>query len=253
MGTLGNYNNNKDKENYQPSVYSRYSFSNTESEIDATKLGATFWNGLLKLSIAPFNASVERFDYDNEGSIYLSPYKAKMFAEELKLFLKDKSSYNNMGVTSGKGMISISNGVELTGKVVPMIIIMIINEDGGVESEYVYEIKTDYHYAIRNFSEKDTKFDKVAYEDLEILMLIDLLEEYYKSSSGAYAYSNIDQGRFNNSRINTKLDSICSELGIEYGGNSYNKGGTNRSVFDKEESTTRYSSSTIDDIESQMG
>lgn len=250
MGTLGNYNNNKNKENYQPSVYSRYSFSNTESEIDATKLGATFWNGLLKLSIAPFNASTERFDYDNEGSIYLSPYKAKMFAEELKLFLNNKSEYNNMGVTSGKGIISISNGIELTGKVIPIIIIRIITDDGSVESEYVYEVKTDYHYAIRNFDEKTIKFDKVAYEDLEIIMLIDLLEEYCKSSSGAYAYSNIDQGRFNNSRINTKLDSICSELGIEYGNG--NKGKGNRSVFDKEQPNTRYSSTTLDDIENQM-
>lgn len=252
MGSLGNYNNNKKQENFQPSVYSRYVFSNTQSEVDATKLGATFWNGLLKLSVAPFNAQTERFDYDNEGSVYLSPYKAKMFAEELKLFLSDKNAYGNMGVTSGKGMISVSNGKELTGKIIPLLIIRIINEDGSVESEYVYEFKLDYHYAIRDFNEKDVGFDKVVYEDLEISMLVDLLEEYYKSSSGAYAYANIDQGRFNNSRINTKLDSICSELGIEYGNKGGNKGGGSRSVFDKGETTQRYSPSTLDDIENQM-
>ena len=246
-------NNKRDYEKKKsPTLYSKYSFSNQESELDPTKLNFTFWNGLLKIAIAPLKPGTNEYDYDNAGAIYITYYKAKLLADEISLFMNDPETYNNLGVPSGTGLISISNGKDLTGKVTPCLIIRQINAEGKASATYLYEFRREHHYTIRNYNESDSSFDKIYNNDLEIELLRRILLDYYQSINGAYAYSVIDYNKFNNSRINTKLDSIAEKLGISYTyNNSNNNRKSNKSVFDKVEGRN-YSVSDIDDIENQM-
>lgn len=242
-------NNKKDYDNKKnPTVYSRFSLANSESTIDPSKLGASFWNGLLKLSISPSKPGTQEYDHDNAGAVHLSHFKAKLFADEIALFLQNPETYANQGVPSGAGLVSITNGKELTGKLNPCLVIRKISEDGKIESTYVYEFKNNYHYAIRNYDDKDNSFDKIYNNNLELQLLHTLLTEYYTSVNGAMAYSVIDYGRFDNSRVNTKLDSIAEKLGVEYGGKSGGNKRSSSSVFDKKEGRN-YS---IEDLDGDM-
>lgn len=243
------YENNKKNKGYQPNVYSRYVLANSESPIDPSKASFTFWNGLLKVAVAPFIESKSEYDYDNEGAVYLSHFKAKALLEDLKVFIKDMEKINSVGVPTKDGLLSVSNGIEIHGELKPCIIIRKLDEDGSVKSSYMYEFKSSYHYTIRNFEEGGS-FDKIFHDNLELLLFMDLLDEYYRATSGAYAYSNMDYGRFGNSIMNTKLDSIAEKLGIEYKGKKNyggNKGKSN-SVFDGAKGRS-YESKGLDDID----
>ena len=69
---LGDTYNNNERKNYSPSVTSGYRFSNPESAIDKTSLSFTFWNKLLKVSIAP------RKETEGDTNIFIYPgYKFK--------------------------------------------------------------------------------------------------------------------------------------------------------------------------------
>lgn len=242
-------NNKKDADKRRsPTVYSKYGFGNKESKLDPTKLSITYWNGLLKLSIAPSIPNTQNFDYEKEGAIYLTHIKAKMFIDEIDIFLNDPNTYNNVGVSTNTGLVYISNGKEFGGSVVPCLLIRLMDEDGKITGSFLYEFKEDYHYTIRNFNEEDITFDKIYNNLLEIELLRSLLYDYYTAMSGAVAYSVQEYGKYDNSRTHTKLDSIAEKLGISYK-KIYNK--PNVSVFDKAEGRS-YNATDLDDIENQM-
>lgn len=246
-------NNNKDKSKSSPVVYSSYKMSNTESKVDTTGLASSFWNNMLKISITPMkeNEGKWTFDQDNEISVYLTHTKARILFLELQEFLANPQAYNNMGVTTGAGLISISNGKEFAVNC-PCLVIRKLSSEGVVESSAAYQFKEDYHKSIRNFDEKTLDYDAIMYNNLEINQLMTLLETYYEAMTGAIAYSVIDQSKYNNSRINTKLDSVCDKLGIEYGGGKYSNKQQSTSIFNTKE-PRNFNRSTIDDIESQIG
>ena len=52
-------------------------------------------------------------------------------------------------------------------------------------------------------------------DDVELDMLIIVLDEYIKAITGATAYTVMDMGRFDYSRINTKIELVMNKLGIE--------------------------------------
>lgn len=262
MALGDNYNNNK--KNYSPSVYSQYKFNNIESAIDKTTLAPSFWNSMLKISIAPMKGNdpnnVE-FDYDNGINIYLNHTKARMLYQEICKFQENPEQFNNVGVPSGAGLITITNGKEF-GKNATCIVIRKLNsETGAVESSFAYEFKSDYHYSIRNFDESNNGFDKVYYNELELEQFKMLLTSYYESMTGAVAYSVIDNMKYDMSRINTKLNSVAEKLGVSYGKGNKGTGGNN-SYFNQangnnqsnntSNSGSSYSAATYDDIMSQM-
>ena len=225
-----NYDNNKKTTTvYDPSVYSPYKMNNAEGSIDQTCLSFTFWNNSLKISIAPRkqtsgNDGQVYFDYDNGTSIYLNHSKARIFAEELKLFITDPIRYNNSGVPSGQGLITVSNGVEF-GSESPVIVIRKISETGETISAFAYQTKGDYYFSVRNFKE-DGSFEKdtESYKYFEILQLITILEEFYKASTCAVAYTVIDQLKYEHTRQRNLLQTISNKLGIEGNNNSNSNG-----------------------------
>ncbi len=250
------YNNNKydRKVNNDPTVYSAYKMSNTEG-LDPSQLNITFWNSTLKISISPKKNTPNgeiAYDHDNSASIYLSHTKARILAEEIIAFKNGK--INNVSVDTPKGVISISNGKEFGVNSTFLVIRTFDTENNAVASSYAYEFKKDYHYGIRNFDEKNLDdFEKIYYNDLELDQFLTLLTEYYTAMSGAVAFTVVDQLKYNNSRVNTKLDSIAMKLGVEWnnGANKSSNGGNRSSFFSNKEpnGSSAFKSGSIADLE----
>lgn len=225
--SLGNNYDNTKKSNtvYDPSVYSPYKMNNAEGTVDKTCISFTFWNNSLKVTIAPKKQSSDGqvfFDYENGTSIYLNHTKARILAEEMKKFLSDPVTYDNSGVPSGQGLITISRGTEFNSPS-PLIIIRKVAENGEIMSSFAYETKSDYYFAVRGYTEKgDFEKDTQSYQNLEILQFITLLEEFYKASTCAVAYTVIDQMKYEHNRQRTVLNSIASKLGVDYNGGGNN-------------------------------
>lgn len=255
LGQLQN-NNNQNKTKNSPIVYSGYNFTNAESKVDETRLSFSYWNNMLKMTISPKTGMSEQGyaewgDDKSSLSIFLTHTKARMLHDEICMFIQNPDLYNNLGVSSGAGLISISNGKEL-GVSNPCLIIRKLNgETGDIEASYAYEFKQDYHFAIRNFDESTKEFDKVFDNNLEIEQLKTLLMSYYTAMTGAIAYTVMEQSKYNNSRMNTKLDSISEKLGIEYNTNGNYTKKSSGSIFNNKEGRN-FSVSTLDDIESQL-
>lgn len=254
---LGNGGNNNEKKNYDPVVYSPYKLSNAEG-VEPSGLSFSFWNNMLKVTITALKVSTDgsiSYDNDSELTIYMTHPKARILFNEIEEYQKNPDVYSNVGVNTPSCLISLSNGKEF-GVNADCLVIRKINETGVVESQYVYQFRTEYHYGIRNYDDKTSNFDRVYYDTLEIEMFKSVLSSYYEAMTGAVAYSIIDQMKYNNSRINTKLDGIANKLGIEYPGKNGRSNSGKSSFFNgkkNESNNTRFDTATIDDIDSQIG
>lgn len=246
---LGDTYNNNEKKNYSPSVISGYRFSNIDSNIDKTSLSFTFWNKLLKISIAPkkqTEGDIIAFDYDNAGSVYLSHNKAFIFYKEIIKFMKEYqegNSASNVGVNSGKeGLIYICDGKEFKGEG-PCLVIRKINESGQCTSTFVYEFRRGVHSSVVNYVEKTSEFESNFYDLIEIELFAELLKSYYESMTMAIAYSIQETGKYDASRMNTKLKIIGEKLGIEFKGQNSNNGNrvVNNSYFSSAKTSTNQS------------
>lgn len=262
MSLGGTYNNNQNNNRNTPdvTVYSGYSVSNAESQIDATRLSARFWKGNLCLSIFPRKNTGNdevTFDTDNGITIYLSHTKALILKNELKLFLEDPVNYNSNGVSSGSAAITISNGVEY-GKNTPVLTIRKVNEGGAVVASFAYEFKTDYYFAIRNYNGRnfDSAYDE--YKNIEIQQLIILLDEFVKASTNAIAFTVMDKSKYDVNRMTAKLDAIAASLGVElpkggtqkrFSNSSYFNNNSNPNSSNNPSSGVSYGVATIDDLE----
>ena len=259
LGDVYNNNKNDRKVSNDPTVYSPYKFSNSESDIDPSAMSITYWNSTMKVSISPKknvpNGEIA-FDHDNAVSIYLSHTKARILAEEIKAFKEGK--INSVSVDTNKGLLSISNGKEFGVNSYFMVIRTFDQENNTVNSSYAYEFKKRYHYAIRNFDEKNMdNFEKVYYDEIELDQFVTVLEEYYKAMTGAMAFSVIDQSKYNNSRVQTKLDSIAMKLGIDWSSGNGNKSGSNNrggSFFSNKEpqGSSSFKSGSYTDLEDEL-
>lgn len=259
--SLGSTYNNNQSTNKAPevTVYSSYRMNNADSKIDATCLTFKFWRSNLCIGIFPRkntgNDEVS-FDMDNGVTIYLTHTKARILKHELELFLKDPIAYNAVGVPSGQGAITISNGSEY-GKDCPVLTIRKVAENGEVISSFAYEFKKNYHFAIRNYDGKtyDQAYDE--YQNLEIEQFITVLEEFYKAATQATAFTVMEQNKYNKTRLENKIDAIANSLGVETarsGGSGQRK--YNSTFFNSNNSNsgsgygeTSYSQATIDDLE----
>lgn len=264
---LGDTYNNNERKNYSPSVSAGYRFSNPESNIDKTSLSFTYWNKLLKISIAPkkeTEGDTIAFDYDNAGAVYLSHTKALMLYKEMVNFLemyKQGAAPANVGVAAGaEGLIYICDGKEFSAEG-PCLVIRKIDENGNCTSTFVYEFRRETHSSIVNYKEKTKSFESNAYELLEIEQVINLLKSYYEAMTMAIAYSVQESNKYDNSRMNTKLKIIGEKLGVEFGKQSDNNRSrtSNSSYFNNAKpmnndsnqgynGTSSYETGSLDDI-----
>ena len=227
---LGDNNNSNETKKYTPSIQSEYKMSNPEG-IDPSSLSFSFWNGLLSIKIAPKKAnSTDEFasyDYDNAANVFISDSKARIFASEIDRFIEANGSIDNVGVNTKHGLISICDGKKF-GVAGPLLVVRDLDaNNGNIISQYIYQFKTGFHYGIENFNDTDSKYNTVAYDNLELEQFKTVLEQFYISMTNAMAYSVINCNRFNDTRIKNSLDAIKENLGIStsYSGNSNKSSG----------------------------
>lgn len=259
MGLGSTYNNNQNSRNTPDlTVYSNYRMNNAESTIDPTCLTFRFWRTNLCIGIFPRkntgNDEVQ-FDMDNGITIYLSHTKARILKNELEHFLKDPVTYNGCGVPSGSAAITISNGAEY-GKNTPVLTIRKVNENGDVVASFAYEFKSNYYYGIRNYDGKNFASAYDDYKNIEIQQMITLLDQYVLASTNAIAFSVRDNSKFYDNRVESKIDAIAANLGVElpksgqqkksFNNNSYFNNNSNTSNYS---SNVSYGSASIDDLE----
>ena len=262
MALGSQYNNNSGNSNntgkYAFSMDSSYKFCNGDSKIDQTGIKFSFWNGLIKVTIASKletstdNEDYDKFDWKNGTTVYLSYMKAALLLSEIKAFREGKLT--NAGVTTGRtstNLIYISNGKEF-GNDSTCIVIVGINENGGAESTAVYEFKKQFNYAVRNYDSKNISFEKQYYDDIELDSICTLLEQFYTAMSGAVAYSVINANGRNDYRVKCSLESIAAKLGVDlgYGKNNNNSTKPAASNFfnNSSKSDASFNNATLDDI-----
>lgn len=269
---LGDTYNNNEKKNYSPSISAGYRFGNPDSTIDKTALTFTYWNKLLKISIAPKKENTDgtdaiAYDHDNAGSVYLSHTKALVFYKEIMAFLEGYANGNavtNAGVASGKdGLVYICDGKEFNAEGPCFVIRKINNENGKCEAVFVYEFRRGIHSSVLNYVEKNSSFESKFYDLIEIEQVANLLKSYYESMTMAIAYSVVETQKYDTSRINTKLKVIGEKLGVEFKAQNINNASraSNNSYFSNARSastgnyggynggSTSYESGSLDDLD----
>jgi len=227
------YNNNKKE--LHTTTFSALKMYNKDG-VDPTAMTFTFWNNLLKLSIAPKKESTgdyAQYDYENAGLVYLSPMKAKIFADSITAVLEDPSVLNDsIGVPSSNGIISLHKSVN--GSKGMCIVIKKLDEHGRIEASYAYEFKVDFNFAVKDYTDGEDDIVKVYNNNLELLSFRDLLQEFYLKSNGASAHFNREYSKFDKASIDNKLVALADKLGVEYGKGGYKK---SSSIFSSNKSS----------------
>lgn len=260
---FGNYNNNKKQGPYDPTVYSPYKFNNARSTVDQTQLSIQFWNNSLRILIAPKNADSPEdqptFDIKNSISVYLNHAKARMLYDVLKNFMANPEEYDNTGVVAGSSFISFTTGKDFGSKF-PLVIIRKVDESGNITSSFAYEVKGDYHFAVKGFTEKSKEYDKIFYPSLELDSLLTVLDEFVKAESRAMAYSVLDAFKFDQYRTSIKINRIGEKLGLDMSvSSSGSQRSSSTSFFSRDnngassnsgsEYNAEYTSATLEDLE----
>lgn len=228
MAIGDNNNNNNSGKTYENTYYSRLRIKNADSKL---ALAPTFRSGLLNLEISELK---EGFKYESLIGIFLSPTKARLLANEI---LKFKKYLNSEEIVPGKAFgvnAGMNDKVSYIGfhaneKRVPLVTIGKIDGSGNITEQVTIELNVDYHFALEWENINTMDVVKAYDNNVEIDQLYELVYDFGRSMSGASAYSTIDLGRFDHSRILRKMDPIYDKLGIERlnsgnGGSNYNRG-----------------------------
>jgi len=228
-----NTGSNNTQQNRGRTTYSPIRYINPDSTVDKTRLSYEYWNSTLKIKITNKKETGNTeivFDDMDSAVIFLTPDKARIFANVVRNFLKDPIKYNNSGVNTTKGVVTLNNGAQ-HGTTNPCLIIRQIDQtDGTIQKTYAYEFKTEYHYAITNLDASDNEirgYDKDfdSYRNLEIEQLLTMLDNFINASTYAYAAAAGKANEYRENVTNNKIDAIMNKLGVEYTGRSQRSSG----------------------------
>lgn len=236
MGTQPNNNQNQ-KGLFEPSYYPRLRFKTADGRYT---LSPTFWKGSLKLSIT------ERNGENNEeiGYIHLSPMKASTMAYYAQKIIDDEETFDIYGVDTGtgenRGLIAV--GREM-GK--PYVFIAKVDANGSYLSSFKFMFNVDYHYGLQINDLDRLSFQKEYFNNAELIQFKQLLEDYARSSNGAYAFSVHDIARYETAKSQNFLRQIAEKVGVELKGSNGSRytGSSNNSFFSGNNSSSGYDSS----------
>lgn len=231
-------------------VYSNYRMTNSKdvSNYGGSSIGFTFWQGTLKIGIAPLKM-VSGQDYpmpdrDREVSAYLKHTKARILAKEIRRFLNGELT--SVGITTGANtFITVSDGSDFNLEQ-PVICIRKLNKDlSALEEEILFICRNDLHFSVHNFDKAtfdgDKDFDTYKNMDLEDFVLV--LEEYAKSMTNATAYSVHETAQYVNSNMNASIEAIAEKLGV-----NSNAGSTSSFGSGSSNSTSEFKRASLDDM-----
>ena len=253
MAIGDNGTNNNNGKMYENTYFSRLRFKNADSKL---ALGVSFRSGLLILEISELQDQ-NGFKYEPLQSIFLSPTKARLFADEIRKFkdylysgeiIPNKAFGVNAGMNEKVSYIAIhadeSKNIYITiGK---------IDGNGQIIEQATMALNKEYHFALEWDNIQTMELSKVYNDDLEIGQLIDVLDDFARSMNGAIAYSAIDLGRYDLGRVLKKMDPIYDKLGIERKNSGTNGGsyGRSNSFLDNVgRSGSNSNHTTIEDVE----
>lgn len=260
------YDNNSRKGNNndvrEPYIYSNVKMRNPQSSVDPCALNFQFMYGLLNIYMAPKKEKSAgdfiNYDYEKKISIWLSYSHAKMFAKEIRTLLEthDPSVIKTVGVaTKDDTLITFGYGGKYNTENF-ILAIHKLNADGSIQQTYIYEFPSDRYMSIRDFDPETSKFQKNIVENIEVEQLLDILDEYSKSITGAYAYANQYYNRFNDNGKNNLLYQMASKLGVNTkgnysgnGGNGFFSGGNNSSM--NQGGNDGFRNRTLDDMDDE--
>lgn len=255
IGDYGNNNNNNSGNNgkiFENTYFSRLRFKNADNKL---ALGFSFRSGLLILEISEVQDQ-NGFKYESLGSIFLSPTKARLFADEIRKFKEYLNSGDIIpnkafGVNAGMGEKVSYIGIHADESKNIFITIGKIDGSGQIIEQVTMPLNKEYHFSLEWDNIQTMELSKVYNDELELDQLLDLLDDFARSMSGATAYSTIDLGRYDLGRILKKMDPIYDKLGIERmnSGSSYGKSNNFLDNVGKSSST----STTLDDMENILG
>lgn len=213
---LKNYNNNE--KSITNSTFSSVSFSNPESKIMQSKFSISYFNRLMKISIALRNNANSNdvyatYDTDNQVSVYVSFSKAIMLKTMIDK-LKSDPDIHNVCIELKNGLLKVSDGSEY-GTNSTCISISYADESGNVQ-EVIYECKTDYHTAAYNYS--DGSFSSEIFNDLELDSISMALEQYYYASSYAVAATVMEANMYKRQAQIDLIKAIADKVGVQTGG-----------------------------------
>ena len=266
--------NNNNQNQITNTTYTPISFANSESTIDATRFNISYFNKLMKISIAKRNNvgsadAYATYDNDNAVSVYVSYTKAKIL-HDLMVEMKDNKKMNNVCIELNSGLFKVSNGMEF-GVNSPCFSISLGDQAGNI-TETVYQTKADYYQGAYNF--KDGKFSTKSFENMEYDIFLMVLEQYYIASSYAIAATVMEASMYKRNTQYSLIRAIADKIGVQTatgggnnnsrnynsmtflannsspGGNNYNQ---NRDSNGMSGASEEYESSTFADIASSMG
>lgn len=265
---FGNYNNNK---NSAPTntTYSPISFANPDSRVAQTRLFISYFNRVMRVSIAmrnnSTNADYATFDTDNQVSVYVSYMKAKQLAMMVRDMF-DKPDRKNVCIELKNGLLIISRGAEF-GSNNWCAAIQYASEDGHV-NQIVYEFKDGTNMkAAYNYNPNGNTFENETkmFDRMELDTVIMCLEQYYLASSYAVAATVMEANMYKRDYSNRLLRAIADKVGANVnGGRNYasttflagdgssSNGGNHNDFANSMNPPVDYQTSTFDEIASGL-
>lgn len=253
MGDYGNGNNNSSNSNNNvgSTYYSRLKFRNEEQKLN---LSISFRSGLLIFDIS---AIEEGFKYRSLESIFLSPVKAKQFADEIKKF---KEYFNSGDITPGKAF-GVCGGMKEKVSYIAvhadearnvMITIGKFDGNGAIVSSVTITLNKEYHYALEweDVNSMDTVV-KCFNDNIELDQIYETTLDFGRYMNGSIGYSVADISRYDYKRLNDAFDPLYDKLGIERRQSSNRSGGGTNNFLNNSGRATSNSTS-FDDIENLL-
>ena len=259
------YNNNQNQ--ISNTTYTGIAFSNPASKIGQTKLSVSYFNKVMKISIAlrnNANSSDEYATYDNDNAVtvYVSLTKAKILTDMIS-YMKENKDVHNVCIELKNGLLKVSDGSEY-GSSSPCISISYARDIDAAVSEIIYQTKEGFYTGAYNY--KDGKYETKGFDDMELDTFQMCLEEYYKASSYAIAATVMEANMYKRNAIVEMLKAISDAVGASVnsnkgGGNFNNKtflsndGGessNSTSGFMNQPIPKEYEASTFEDIVNSM-
>jgi len=214
-------------------TFSAINFSHGDSVVDATRFTVSYFNKLMKISIAKKigqNGDISTFDNDHQTVVYVSNTKAKML-HDLMVEMRDGGKMMNVCIELKNGLLKISNGTEF-GSDTPCFSILTTDNSGNVE-EIVYQTKADFYQAAYDY--KNGKFSTKQFDNMEFDTFLMTLDEYWKASSYALAATVMEASMYKRDGQYRMIKAIADKIGAVVVNNSgaYNQngGGYNSRTF----------------------
>lgn len=213
-------NSNYKDEMRRPAVYGP-SFTNPNSNIDATRISFEYWKHLLKVSIHPKvrggDADYTEWNKDGGIVIYVTPMKAYMIADLMAKFKEDPKKYSGSGVpVSSNGYIAIYDGKDYNQPDHWCIVAGKLGQDRQVESSFAYEFKrtTEDIMVFHKFKDGQFESDYDTYCNMEYDAIMNLIYDFARADSRAAASAVRDELCWEFERVNNALSKIADGCGV---------------------------------------